>query len=303
MKNSGPNNVFLWKSTTGKVILEEKLSVLKKQEVILAKKENIYDLFPEGEYVLQWEVMPLLKETFGAEKESKEISCDIYYINRGYVANILWGTGEPVLLSEPTWEMDWSVRLNGECNVRVANSKLFLKYIFEQEKEFEQGELNRYLRKLLLNDLRENLNRIMAEREIQGEEIESDKNQISLLLWEIYENTIAKIGLELVSLCINEVFLTKVEKIFKNEVKEEISETIVSTIICMHCGTKTPHRKFCMECGNSLPELKKEEKGIPIYASAVPLAKIENKKCPRCGVECAISFKFCENCGMKLEIF
>ena len=230
--------MFFLKNKIEKISLEETLSVLKKQEAVLVRKEEICDLFLEGEYNLQRETMPLLKAAIDLKNDNEDDSCDIYYINKGYVASILWGTGEPVIWKGDSVESEWILRLNGECNLRVSDTRTFIKLILEQEKELNQIEWNLYFRKLLLNVLRENIDLITKEWKTEGEEIKIEINKSSLVLGELYEKAIAQTGLELIGFCINEVHF----KIGDEKIKK-----------CPKCErTYTMDDYFCVECGTKL---------------------------------------------------
>jgi len=84
---------------------------------------------------------------------------------------------------------------------------------------------------------------------------------------------------------------------------KKIPKKEVNEIICPNCGSKNlVGSKFCVNCGFSLSEIKKEEiyKGGEEEKKSENLLKEEEIICPKCGYKNSPDSKFCINCGTQL---
>ena len=105
---------------------KSQLIVYESQEALFYKNGQALDLFPSGRHELTSENVPLLKRIFGGLFGGKTpLPCDVYFINKVNVLDVIWGTDSPIELEDPKYHLLVRVRANGQTGIRVKDSRRF----------------------------------------------------------------------------------------------------------------------------------------------------------------------------------
>jgi len=258
IKNVGLNNMFLWKNKDSYFEVDSQLTVLEYQEAIFCREGRGLDVLTEGEHVLNEDSLPILSDDLISENikivKGEKIPCEIFFINKGCVASLMWGSGVPIMLSFRSDDSEYYLRINGEINLRVNNSKVIVESVirkYGQFDQFNQEVFNSYIRGVILEKIREHLSGIIMGMSVTPDEVVNNINDINPIIRKILSAQMKKFGVEIVGFSINKFVLMKKNNSVENVKKND------DMIFCGNCGAQMPARfKFCMECGGSIEKDK-----------------------------------------------
>ena len=178
---------------------KSQLIVYESQEAVFYKNGQALDLFGPGRHTLSSENVPLLKRffshLFGA---GTPFPCEVYFVNKVNVLDILWGTDSPVQLEDPKYPMLVSVRANGQTGVCVRDSRKFLIHVVGQLKEYTVDSVRRAIKGVMMAAIKENLAAAIIERKISILEVATKTSELSALIQQKVNEAIADLGVELV---------------------------------------------------------------------------------------------------------
>ena len=100
------NNVLVTKSSIENFNTKSQLIVNEAQEALFYKDGHALDLFGAGRHSLTTDNLPFLKKLFGAIFGGKNaFTCEVFFINKVSVLDILWGTDSPIVLEDPKYNL------------------------------------------------------------------------------------------------------------------------------------------------------------------------------------------------------
>ncbi len=152
---------------TGKVIIKRvppvgfteikwgaQLTVRESQEAIFFRDGKSLDIFGPGRYVLETQNIPVVGKwvtSFGYGPTSP-FRAEVYFVNKSLMANIKWGTQEPILFRDSELKM---IRLRsfGQFSIQVADSILFLNKIFGTREVMTIQDIQDYLRGIIISKI------------------------------------------------------------------------------------------------------------------------------------------------------
>ncbi|MBQ8342699.1 MAG: SPFH domain-containing protein [Clostridia bacterium] len=316
---------------------KSQLIVYESQEAVFYKNGQALDLFGPGRHTLSSENVPLLKRIFGHLFGGKTpFPCDVYFVNKVNVLDIIWGTDSPVQLEDPKYPMLVSVRANGQTGVRVKDSRRFLINVVGQLKEYTVDGVRRAIKGMMMAAIKENLAIAIIEKKISILEVATKTSELSLLIQQKVNAAIADLGVELVHFTLSAILpsegdldeLKALKKTMMNTEADMYRERRESETRAYARQTEgyTYHdeRRFdVMEgaakneggAGGSFinmgvglgmgagvgREMGNMYAGVmqpmnPTNPSAAGSAAV-GKVCPSCGSPVAAGAKFCSNCG------
>lgn len=316
---------------------KSQLIVYESQEALFYKNGQALDLFGPGRHTLSSENVPLLKRFFSHLFGGKTpFPCDVYYINKVNVLDIIWGTDSPIQLEDPKYPMLVSVRANGQTGVRIKDSRRFVVGVVGQLKEFTVDAVRRGIKGMMMAAIKENIAIAIIEKKISILEVATRTSELSAVIQDKVNAAIEDLGIELVHFTLSAVMASDGDL---DELKA-YKKTMMSTEADMYRERRqsetrayarategyTYHdeRRFDVMEGAAKNEggasgsfvgmgvglgmgagVGREmgnmyagimQPAAPAPALAQPAATGE-KVCPSCGSPVAAGAKFCANCG------
>ena len=225
IKNQGLNNMFLHKTKHLNFRVGMKLLVPEYQEVVFCRNQECFDMFTTGEHSLDEDNFPLLTEELVAEnqiiKNGELVNCNIYFVNKGFSANIVWGNGVPINVLSNENGQSYSLRINGDINLRVADSKIFLSDVLNKYGNFDKFDQSMYdknIRKIILDKIREHIDGVLSKMNATADELVNQLNEINPRIRKILAAQMKKFGLEIVGFSIEQFVLMKNVQFVNNNV-------------------------------------------------------------------------------------
>ncbi len=185
---------------------KSQLIVYESQEALFYKNGQALDLFPAGRHELSSENVPLLKRIFGGLFGGKTpLPCDVYFINKVNVLDVIWGTDSPIELEDPKYHLLVRVRANGQTGIRVKDSRRFAVKVVGQLQEFTVDAVRRSIKGMMLSSIKECIASAIIERQISILEVTTKLSEISSTIESKMNARIADLGIEIDHFTVNAI--------------------------------------------------------------------------------------------------
>ncbi len=270
------------------------LTVRESQAAVFVNEGKVADVFAPGKYTLSQENLPLLSALRLWKSGFKlPFKADIYYVNTKKVADLKWGTVNPLIMKSPEFG-DIRLKANGTYSFRVMNAEKFMKEIFGTNQIYDTPFIKGQLKSILIKGLSDFLN----ETYIPAVEFISHYDEISDHTENNLQERFAALGLELCSFIIEHIALPDelvIHAVEQTEAPIEVVETKRHSVRSVKEREKAlpePTYIQCVECGHLVTA------GIRFCSECGIKMKLE-RPCS-CGYIINGSMKFCPDCGVKV---
>lgn len=191
------NDVLVTKSSIENFNTKSQLIVNEAQEALFYKDGHALDLFGAGRHSLTTDNLPFLKKLFGAIFGGKNaFTCEVFFINKVSVLDILWGTDSPITLEDPKYNIIVNVKANGQTGIRVADSRRFVVKVVGQLREFTVDSVRRSIKGLMMTQIKEVIASTIIENNVSILEITTKLSELSGLMQKKLNAALEDIGLE-----------------------------------------------------------------------------------------------------------
>ena len=185
---------------------KSQLIVYESQEALFYKNGQALDLFGPGKHTLTTENVPVIKKIFGAIFGGKTpFPCDVYFINKVNVLDIVWGTDAPIELEDPKYPMIVGVRANGQTGIRVIDSRRFAVKVVGQLQEFTVDAVRRSIKGMMISSIKESIAAVIIEKKISILDISTRLSEIATEIQDKINAKIADLGLECDHFSVNSI--------------------------------------------------------------------------------------------------
>jgi membrane protease subunit (stomatin/prohibitin family) len=206
IKYEGPNDILVWKHPVQDFNTTTQLIVHESQEAIFFRNGQALDLFAAGRYTLETENIPLVNKLINIPTNGKTpFHCEVYFINKVDIMDILWGTSTPIPIEDPKYSIILPVRANGQFGLRVEDSRKFLLKLIGTTTYLGKEGLTSYFRGFLMTRIKDYISNLMVEKRISFLEIHSHLNEISDALKQQISLLYEEYGLTIVNFFVNSI--------------------------------------------------------------------------------------------------
>lgn len=175
---------------------KSQLIVYESQEALFYKNGQALDLFLAGRHELKSENVPLLKRFFSGLFGGKTpLPCDVYFINKVNVMDIIWGTPSPIELMDPKYDILVRVRANGQTGLHVTDSRKFAVKVVGQLPECSVDEVRRAIKGMMISSIKECIASVIIQEGVSILEIITKLSAISSKIQTQLNARIADLGL------------------------------------------------------------------------------------------------------------
>lgn len=331
----GDNNVLVSKSTITNFNTKSQLIVNESQEALFYKDGQALDLFASGRHSLNTDNIPIFKKLFNKLfKDQTPFDCQVIFINKVSVLDMVWGTDSPIQLEDPETEMYIGVRANGQTGIRVVDSRKFVVKVVGQIPEVTTDSVKRYIKGALMTSVKDIIAKTIVNNKIGILEISARLKEISDLIKVDLNKEIAELGIEIVHFYVNSInanpedlaeFKLQRQRLlaattdaeirrrqgytYQEEKQFDVLKTAASnqgmggTFISagmglgvgMAAGGAIGHSMT--NASQAMTEKPNNMMQCPECHAAIPVGA---KFCSECGKPVVIKKKFCTNCGSEI---
>lgn len=312
------------------------LIVNESQEAIFYKDGQALDLFGPGRHNLNSENLPFFKRIFAKFFGDKKtpFPCQVYFINKVHVLDILWGTPQPLTIEDPKLHIFVRVRANGQMGIQVVDSRRFLVKVVGQLNDVNRDSVKTAIKGIMMSHIKDELAKVMVTERISFLDVSVKMREMSLILTEKINVDLEEYGLKLPNFFINDISVDDDDFALLKEKKEELAmkfaELDYETAREVAMGKARAERRAAE--GYSYQEERKYDVlegaaknegsagnmmgvgmglgmgvgvGSQMGEAFGDVGKKVNepapqKKCPNCGEPVGPNAKFCPNCGQAI---
>ena len=193
------NDVLVTKSGIENFNTKSQLIVNEAQEALFYKDGQALDLFGSGRHSLTTDNLPFFKKLYGAIFGNKTpFSCEVFFINKVSVMDIMWGTDAPIVLEDPKYNLIVGVKANGQTGIRVKDSRKFVVKVVGQLREFTVDSVRRAIKGMMMTNIKEIIASTIIEKKVTILEITTKLSEISAAMQEKLNVALDDLGLEAV---------------------------------------------------------------------------------------------------------
>ncbi|MBO5092905.1 MAG: SPFH domain-containing protein [Lachnospiraceae bacterium] len=202
----GPDHVLVWKHPAEDFNTLSQLIVHESQEAVLLKDGRAADLFGPGRYTLETENIPLLRQIIGIPLNGKSpFHCEVYFINKAEILNVLWGTSQPLLIQDPVYHIILPVRANGQFGLRVVDGRKLLVKLVGTTADMTKTKAAELFKGMLMTKVKNLIADLITEKQISFVDIHRYLDEISERILEHMAPMYAEYGMEVVNFFVNSI--------------------------------------------------------------------------------------------------
>lgn len=206
LRYEGGNDVLVWKHPKTDFLTGTQLIVHESQEAVLYLNGEALDLFGPGRHTLETQNLPALSKYMRRPLGNKTpFHCEVYFINKVTLLDILWGTATPIPVQDPAYQIILPVRANGQFGLSVENSRKLLVKLVGTTTKFDKNTLTVLFRGMLMTNIKDYLSRMMVERKISFLEVHGHIQEASEALRAQTAPLFEEYGLAIVNFYVNSI--------------------------------------------------------------------------------------------------
>ena len=227
IKYEGDNNSIVYKSHIENFNTKTQLIVNESQEALFYKDGQALDLFPSGRHSLNTDNVPFLKRIFGKIfGGNTPFACEVFFINKVSVLDVLWGTDSPIMLEDPKYHLLVGLRANGQMGFRVTDSRKFVVKVVGQLTDFAVDNIKRSIKGMVMNNVKDILAKKIIEEQVSILDIAVHLKTLSTKIQAALNLELDEYGLEATNFYLNTVFTGPDDLAKLKQVKEKYLEAM-----------------------------------------------------------------------------
>ena len=306
-------NWILYKHPVDEFNNNSRLIVSTGQVAIIVHNGKIEKICENGTFKINSELLPFLKgftKAFFGGKNPYPI--EIYFINKAIKLDFLWGTSDPITITDPKYQIVINVRARGQLGLRLTNYQYFYQTLvgtilkdglitFNLVQDFFRGKINQVVKK--------EISTFIISNKITFLEIDTKMEAIQEIVEKEIKEEFEKFGFDVVNLSIESINvpaedLTKLNEILHKKAEyDQLGDQVY----------RTTRGYDVLEAGANNNGAAGTIMGVGMgmhvngsingaVGSIIPPAQEQGKTyhCPNCKTEIANGTKFCPECGTKI---
>lgn len=180
-----------------------KLVVREGQAAVFVNEGKLADVFGPGTYTLETKNLPILATLkgwkYGFESPFK---AEVYFVSTRQFVDLKWGTMNPIMVRDPEFG-PVRLRAYGTYTMRVSDPGAFIREIVGTDNRFTTEEIVAQLRNVIVAEFTDAL----GENRIPLLDLAANQNELSEVLAQNMRPDLAKVGIELPKLLIENISL------------------------------------------------------------------------------------------------
>lgn len=123
----GDNSNIVHKHSIQDFNSKSQLIVGESQEALFYKDGQALDLFGAGRHTLDTNNLPIMKRVFSSIfGGDNPFQCEVFFVNKVSVLDILWGTDLPITLEDPKYNILVNIKSFGQMGIKVLDTRKFI---------------------------------------------------------------------------------------------------------------------------------------------------------------------------------
>lgn len=206
IRYEGDNNSIVHKHHIQDFNTKSQLIVGESQEAIFFKDGQALDLFTAGRHSLNSDNFPIIKRIFGAVFGNKNpFQCEVYFINKVSVVDILWGTDSPISVNDPEYNILVGIKSYGQMGIRVLDSRKFLIKIVGQLDNYSIDSVKSAIKGMVKHSVKDVIAKTIIDSRCPILELSGKLSELSEKVMIPLNKHLEQLGLTLENFFINDI--------------------------------------------------------------------------------------------------
>ncbi|MBE6674035.1 MAG: SPFH domain-containing protein [Ruminococcaceae bacterium] len=206
IRYEGDNSSIVHKHHIQDFNTKSQLIVGESQEAIFFKDGQALDLFTAGRHSLNSDNFPIIKRIFGAVFGNKNpFQCEVYFINKVSVVDILWGTDAPISVNDPEYNILVGIKSYGQMGIRVLDSRKFLIKIVGQLDNYSIDSVRSAIKGMVKHSVKDVIAKTIIDSKCPILELSGRLSELSEMVKIPLNKHLELIGLTLENFFINDI--------------------------------------------------------------------------------------------------
>lgn len=274
---------------------KSKLIVNYNQLAIVLYKNKVEKVFGGGTHEVNGDTFSFIPGIGMRSRDGESFGVEVYFFNKDIKLDMLWGTRDPLLVTDLNTGNEIRLRARGKFKISVDSfPNIISKLLYKTTKNnlLEHNKLAMYLRELIVDSLNNALIDYTFKNRNALLKIESHSSELEGLITPSLQTQFKNFGLKLDSFNIDSINvydqdISKLKEI--NEVKVDVPTTKV----------EEPKKDFS---NLSNPNFSGFSKSISIDPTIIKTKENKEKlECPKCGKHSDAN-AYCPYCGSPMKL-
>ena len=203
------------------------LIVNESQEAVFFKDGQALDLFGSGRHMLQTDNLPLTRRFFGALfGGANPFQCEVYFINKVAVLDLLWGTDSPITIEDPKYGLIVDVRAHGQMGIRISDSRRFIINVSGTHQQYTVEEIKRDIKGAVCASVKQSIATAIIKQGISILDISANIESLSADITASINAKLRNVGLEATQFYLNKIAADPADLEKLREIKEKRLEAM-----------------------------------------------------------------------------
>ncbi len=206
LRFEGNNSIVIYRHHIDDFVVGSQLIVNESQEALFFKDGQALDLFSAGRHTLSTDNLPLSKRFFGALFGGKNpFQCEVYFINKVAVLDLLWGTDSPITIEDPKYGLIVDVKAYGQMGIRISDARRFIVNVSGTLQQYTTEAMKRDIKGAVIASVKQSIANAIIKKGISILEIPASMDALSAEIVASLNLKLRNVGLEAVHFYANKI--------------------------------------------------------------------------------------------------
>lgn len=151
IKFEGDNQTLIYKHPDEDFNTLSQLIVHESQEAVFFSDGQALDSFKAGKYTLETGNIPLISKLRNlASGGVSPFHCEVYFINKVSLMDIVWGTPSKVTVKDPVYGYNYNAGASGSFGLRIIDGRKLLIQYLGTENEMTTSTVQKYFKDMIV---------------------------------------------------------------------------------------------------------------------------------------------------------
>ncbi len=223
----GDNNNIVHKHSIQDFNSKSQLIVGESQEALFYKDGQALDLFGPGRHTLDTNNLPIMKKIFSSIfGGNNPFQCEVFFVNKVSVLDILWGTDLPITLEDPKYNILVNIKSFGQMGIKVLDTRRFIIKVVGQLENYSIESIRLATKGMVKLVIKETIAKAIVDSGLSVLELPAKLSEISERIRVLLNVHLEPIGLVLENFFVTSISADKDDLEKLRQVKEKRMEAL-----------------------------------------------------------------------------